>query len=166
MHSSTHQLSNLAAQDIMSSPVTLIAKEMSLKTAARLLRQANVSGAPVVDAEGRCVGVVSAVDFLIHASGEDWPDRRLHGSRGCPHSAWEILESQSAPDLTVEKVMTSDPVTVAPRTPITQIAQAMVDAHIHRVVVVDETNRPRGIVSSTDILAVVARCTQSEARAG
>ncbi len=32
----------------------------------------------------------------------------------------------------------------------------MIDAHIHRVIVVDKDERPIGIVSSTDILAAVA----------
>jgi CBS-domain-containing membrane protein len=33
----------------------------------------------------------------------------------------------------------------------------MIDAHIHRVVVIDEEGKPIGIVSATDVLAVVAR---------
>jgi hypothetical protein len=37
------------------------------------------------------------------------------------------------------------------------LAQNMVDAHIHRVLVVTDQNRPRGIVTSTDILAAVGR---------
>ena len=52
--------------------------------------------------------------------------------------------------------MTADPVTVSPHTPIGKLARLMLDAHIHRVVVVDEQRRPIGIVSSTDILAAVA----------
>jgi predicted transcriptional regulator len=35
------------------------------------------------------------------------------------------------------------------------LARMMLDAHIHRVIVVDEQNRPVGVVSSTDILAAV-----------
>jgi CBS domain-containing protein len=31
----------------------------------------------------------------------------------------------------------------------------MLDAHIHRVVVVDKERRPLGVVSSTDVLAAV-----------
>jgi CBS domain-containing protein len=47
-------------------------------------------------------------------------------------------------------------VTVAPDTPIGDLAQKMVDHHIHRVVVVVDQNRPGGIVTSTDVLAAVA----------
>jgi CBS domain-containing protein len=39
----------------------------------------------------------------------------------------------------------------------------MVDAHIHRVLVVVDESRPQGIVSSTDILAAVARAAQRAA---
>jgi CBS-domain-containing membrane protein len=33
----------------------------------------------------------------------------------------------------------------------------MLDAHIHRVVVVDDFGRPVGIISGTDLLAAIAR---------
>ncbi len=57
----------------------------------------------------------------------------------------------------VRHYMTADPVSVAPSTPVTTLARQMIDAHIHRVIVVDEDGRPLGIVSATDILAAVAR---------
>jgi CBS domain-containing protein len=53
--------------------------------------------------------------------------------------------------------MTPDPVTVAPATPLGELARLMVNAHIHRLIVAGEDRRPVGIVSSTDILAAVAR---------
>ena len=51
--------------------------------------------------------------------------------------------------------MSTDPVTVAPSTPITDLTRKMIDAHIHRVIVVDEQDHPIGVVSSTDVLAAV-----------
>jgi predicted transcriptional regulator len=53
--------------------------------------------------------------------------------------------------------MTADPVTVVSTTPVQKLAQMMLDAHIHRLIVVDRQQRPIGIISSTDILACVAR---------
>src|SRR5262249_9926947 len=110
-------------------------------------------------------GVLSAGDFLIRATGDDWPDRRLRGSVGCAHSAWEILDSPTLHDDEVSRVMTTDPVTVTPESPVGEIARLMVDAHIRRVVVVDDASRPQGIVSSTDILAAVARAAHRPGRA-
>jgi hypothetical protein len=58
--------------------------------------------------------------------------------------------------------MTKDPVLIGPATPIADLARTMVDAHIHRVIVVDMAcQRPLGVVSTMDILAVVARLGQS-----
>src|SRR5262245_46733051 len=54
----------LTAQDVMSREVVTIPQRVSLGDAARLLRRASVSAAPVVDEQGRCVGVLSAADFL------------------------------------------------------------------------------------------------------
>lgn len=46
-------------------------------------------------------------------------------------------------------------------TPIRELARQMIDAHIHRIIVVDDENRPLGIVSSTDLLAALAYTEES-----
>jgi CBS domain-containing protein len=48
----------------MTTTVVTVPETMSLRGAARLLSQASITGAPVVDHSGRCVGVLSATDFL------------------------------------------------------------------------------------------------------
>jgi acetoin utilization protein AcuB len=60
--------------------------------------------------------------------------------------------------------MSPDPVTVTPEVTISALARMMLDAHIHRVIVVDADNRPVGIVSSTDIFAAIARLGAETAR--
>jgi CBS domain-containing protein len=130
---------------------------MPLRDAARLLRQAGVSGAPVVDGAGCCIGVLSAGDFLARAAGGDWPDRRWRGNPGCAHPVGRAAASETLPDGEAGRFMTADPVIAGPKTSIGDLARAMVDAHIHRVFVVDAAGRPVGVVASTDILAAVAR---------
>lgn len=66
------------------------------------------------------------------------------------------MESDHLPTEEIARHMTSAAVTVAPTLRIGEVAQRMVDAHIHRVIVVDVEGHPKGIVSSTDILAAVA----------
>jgi CBS domain-containing protein len=132
---------------------------MSLTGAARLLARAGVSGAPVVDPEGRCVGVLSANDFVAYADKGHRAAKRPH-PRSCAHSAWQVIDFERVPEEEVEQFMTADPATVRPTTPLAELAQMMVDAHIHRLIVVDADDRPVGIVSSTDILAAVARSAQ------
>jgi L-aspartate semialdehyde sulfurtransferase len=53
--------------------------------------------------------------------------------------------------------MTSDVVTTSPTAPLSELARMMTGGRIHRIPVVDERGRPVGIVSTTDVLAAVAR---------
>jgi CBS domain-containing membrane protein len=146
----------LTAADLMSRDLVLIPQHMALRTAARVLSQAQVSGAPVIDGHGSCVGVISATDFLRRAR-EDGHDRRCECSATNICADWQLVETNALPTDTVATQMTRDPVLAPEGMHIGRLAQIMLDAHIHRVIVVGENNRPVGIVSSTDILAAVAR---------
>jgi CBS domain-containing protein len=141
----------------MTADVVLVPRAMSLRAAAHRLTEAGVSGAPVVDEAGKCVGVLSTTDFM-HWVGYE-------GRGDCPpadadpsafHSAWQVVDMGDLPLDEVGGQMTADPVTVFPSTSVAEVARAMIDAHIHRVIVVDALRRPIGIVSSTDVLAAVA----------
>ena len=151
----------LTAADLMSATVITIPHDMSLRGAARLLAQANVSGAPVVDAVGRCIGVLSARDFVGWAERGGPASRRDGGTGDCFCTAWQVMDDDALPTDVVARFMTADPVTAEPTTPIGTAAQMMIDARIHRIIVLDRRDRPVGIVSSTDILAAVARAAQS-----
>ena len=118
-----------------------------------MLSRAHVSGAPVVDDKGRCVGVLSTTDFLHWV--ENGNTRSQPKESVC--HAWQIFGSDASPTDTVGCFMTADPVTVSAGASIGKLAQMMLDARIHRVIVVDADERPIGIVSSTDMLAAVAR---------
>jgi predicted transcriptional regulator len=137
----------------MSRSVLLIPKEMSLTGAAHLLSQAQVSGAPVVDDAGCCIGVLSTTDFLHLVEKGKVP---AHRQLATIHP-WQIVEVAVDYEDSVEFYMNDDPVTAGPTTPIGQIARMMIDAHIHRIIVVDAMNHPIGIVSTTDVLAAVAQ---------
>jgi len=152
----------LWAADIMSHHVVMIPREMSLQGAARMLARAGVSGAPVVDATGRCVGVLSATDFMNWVKEDHKKDLATPGNGGLCTS-WQIPEGSVEANGCVETVMTKDPVLVTPNIKLGELAHMMMDAHIHRLIVVDRLNgRPIGVVSSMDILAAVARADQAQ----
>jgi len=67
-----------------------------------------------------------------------------------------MVDVEKLPTDEVRQFMTPDPVTAQAATSIRDLARMMIDAHIHRVIVVDEGRRPIGVVSSTDLLAVLA----------
>jgi CBS domain-containing protein len=149
-------LFRLTAGELMSPATARVPAGMSLRGAARLLAQAGVSGAPVVDADGRCVGVISATDFLRWAGKGKEADRPWPAVEDAV-CGWEVVAADGLPAGTVGRHMTADPVTVNVTVPLGELARMMLDAHIHRVIVVDRDRRPVGVVSSTDILAAVAR---------
>lgn len=114
-----------------------------MREAGRLLLLHQISGLPVVEADGTCVGVLSTTDFL----------------------RWQITNVEQSPTGEVGQYMTLDPATVTADTPLTELAQRMADAHIHRVLVVDRLYRLVGIISSTDVLAGIVRAGRTEAEA-
>lgn len=77
-------------------------------------------------------------------------------------SEWQIVNVAESVEGLVRDRMTPGPVTARPETPINQLARMMVDAHVHRLLIVDSQNRPLGIVSTTDIVAAMARAGVDE----
>jgi len=160
MPATLQPLVTLTANDVMSRDVFEVAQKVPLREAVRLLMKHHISGAPVVGPDGACVGVISTTDILR------WVNQsNPHKDVEC-HSHeilfdWQIVEVEGLPYEDVEHFMTADPVLIGPDTPIPEIARLMVDGHIHRVIVVDPERRPIGIVSSTDVLACVARADNS-----
>jgi CBS-domain-containing membrane protein len=160
----TRTLFDLTAADLMSREVITVPQEMPLPAAARVLAQAQVGGAPVVDSQGRCVGVFSASDLARRAQLEKRAAQRAPAIPGCVCSDWEVVE-HDWDTLLAESVgwyMTADPVLVSPETRVGELARMMVDAHIHRLIVAGTDRRPTGVVSSTDVLAALARAAREQ----
>lgn len=144
----------LTAADVMSREVVTVPQTMLLHHAAHLLARKQISGAPVVDGNGRCVGILSATDFVRHAEGGPNPVHVTQGSWFC--ADWQVVNLEMLPRDEVRGHMSTDLVTADADVSIKDLARRMLDAHIHRIVVLDAAHHPVGIVSSTDILAAIA----------
>jgi len=68
---------------------------------------------------------------------------------------WTTLQPEITPADPVERWMTVDPITVPATADIHECAQRMLNAHIHRLIVVDEDHRVVGVISSTDLLTAL-----------
>jgi CBS-domain-containing membrane protein len=155
MTTTTKPFAELTAADVMSREVIAVPKHLSLRAAARLLAGSHISGAPVVDHNGRCVGVLSTTDFVEWA-GTEGTTPSEHNNKSACVCEWEIVTANAPPDEQVRDWMTSDLVMALPTASISELARSMIDAHVHRIIVAGADERPIGIVSSTDILAAVA----------
>lgn len=130
---------------IMSSPVITAAPSTSIKEAARLLVQHDISAMPVLDDHGNLIGIVSEAD-LIKVEGR--PDPR---SQATP-----LPPSAGSTPRTVAQVMTRDVISVRAGTEVSQAVRTMLDAGIKRVPVMDG-GRVVGVVSRRDLMRVIAR---------
>jgi len=129
----------LATADLMTIDPVSVAFDAPLEEAERLIRTYRVSGLPVTDRDGTLVGVVSQTDFVHLAS----PDVRS-------------LIRHEPSGIRVGEVMSRPPVTVMLSTPLVEAARLMSDERIHRVVVVDERQRPLGVLSAMDFVTLFA----------
>ncbi len=142
----------LTVADVMTRDVITIAPDTPVQEVAKLLYERHISGAPVVDAGGKVVGVLSEGDLMTHtaALGEEAPPRswwlRLFADR--TSRAEDYLKTHG---LTAADVMTRDPVTVAPDAGLAAVARLLEKHRIKRAPVV-EGGRLVGIVSRANLL--------------
>jgi len=102
----------MKVRDMMTTTVVTATPETPLKEVARRMVERAVSGIPVVDAEGRVLGVVSEADFLLKERGAEGIRHRplawLFGESRATRHAIEKVEAVFARD-----AMTSPAVTIA-----------------------------------------------------
>ena len=128
------------ASDVMSTKLITVTPSTSIMEFARTCTEDGISGAPVVQVDGTLVGVVSKTDIVNHMLDED---PRFGTVEDAP--SW-------AEEREVQDIMQTDVLTVAPDTPVADIAERMAEDRIHRVLVLDR-GKLVGIVTSIDLLA-------------
>ncbi len=149
-------LFELTAADLMSPDLLTLPADMPLRDAGELLARGAVHGAPVVDAAGRCVGVLSASDVSAAPAVAPPPcpkDRVRSVGAACSRNCGPCARPADAQ--TVRQHMTADPVTVNVGAGIRTVARLLTDAHVRRVVVTDAHDRPVGVVSASDLVAAL-----------
>jgi CBS domain-containing protein len=137
--------------DVMTRDIFALSPDTSLETAARLFAQRHITGAPVVNAEGRTIGVVTLADLTD-------PDRDRGNKEGYPlyyqvTDGWAAIlgDATDVADGRVDEVMTHSVITTDASASIQHAAQLMLRSSIHRLLVT-ENEELVGIVSTTDLL--------------
>jgi acetoin utilization protein AcuB len=125
-------------RDRMSSPAMTITPDTSLQAALTLMHEHRFRRLPVVDENGRLVGIVSERD-LLYASPP--PVTLLSG----------LELNHLLTELQVDEIMTRDVLTATPDTFVEDAARLMVDNKIGGLPVVDEDNHVVGVITETDV---------------
>jgi CBS domain-containing protein len=119
----------MIARDIMTRKVCTIHSEASAQEVAQLLDSQRISGAPVVDADGILIGIITEAD---------------------------IISKVNRDGLCVADIMSHELLVVNEETDVSEIAMLLTERKIKRVPVVQD-GKLVGIVSRADIVHAVAQ---------
>ncbi|MDV9186763.1 CBS domain-containing protein [Streptomyces sp. SR27] len=136
--------------DVMTKKVVAVRPGADFKEIVDAMERWKVTAVPVIEGEGRVVGVVSEADLLLK---EEFHDHRP----GLVEQMRRLDATAKAGSRRAEDLMTSPPVTVAPEASLPQAARLMAAHRVKRLPVVDASGVIQGIVSRSDLLKVFLR---------
>ncbi|MFB7242035.1 hypothetical protein CW362_07070 [Streptomyces populi] len=139
--------------DVMTQTVVAVGRDAPFKEIVRTLEQWKVSAMPVLEGEGRVVGVVSEADLLPK---EEFRDEEQSLSR----QQERLADAAKAGATRAAELMSTPAVTVHADATLAQAARIMAVRHVKRLPVVDDIGMLQGIVSRADLLKVFLRPDQ------
>ena len=143
--------------DVMTHTVVAVGRAARFKEIVETMDQWKVSALPVLEGEGRVVGVVSEADLL--------PKEQFRDSEPSRREQLRLLDAMAKAGAgTAEELMTAPAVTVHADATLPEAARIMARRHIKRLPVVDAHGLLVGIVSRSDLLKVFLRSDEDIAR--
>jgi CBS domain-containing membrane protein len=133
---------SMPVSDLMSTDVATLRRNDKLSIADDVMRLGRIRHLPVVDDDGKVVGVLSQRDLFRGALATALG----YGERG----QQKLMEL-----LLVKEVMTNDVITVTGDVLIADAARTMVDRKLGCLPVVDDAGEPIGIVTESDFVRIV-----------
>ncbi|MFA5112011.1 MAG: CBS domain-containing protein, partial [Desulfobaccales bacterium] len=132
------------AREVMTQPAVTIEQDKLVTAAVNLMLKKQVKRLPVIDTDGRLVGILSRLD-VFHTILRECPD-------------WQAFQKQEiAVELRfVSDIMRRDTSTVLPDTPVKEVIRIIDCNDIQRVCVVDREGYFLGLISDRDLLAAFA----------
>jgi CBS-domain-containing membrane protein len=134
----------MLVREVMTSPVVTVPSDWTVKQAVHLLYEGDITAAPVLDDEGRMVGIVSEMDLL---RGEFEADPRAY--------LRPAAEPESPPPAAVEDVMTPRVQTVRENDDVLDLVELMIMTGVKSVPVTRDSDLA-GIVSRRDLMGILA----------
>lgn len=140
-----------AVREVMTSQVVTVHQDASFKAVVRALEERHVDAAPVVDDDGRLVGIVSESDLTCH---EGSPPRLVDWFTKSGRQQTRKSHGHRARDL-----MSTPVQTIAPDATVGAALREMTRHHVGRLVVTDDDGIA-GILTRSDLLRVFLRADE------
>jgi CBS-domain-containing membrane protein len=136
-------LASRKAEEIMSRPAMVIPEDELAVEAVNLMLEKKLKRLPVVDQQGKLVGIVSRVDIfrIIMRKSPDW-------------GAFQAQRIDVQNLQRVSDIMRRETITVAPSTPIEEVLEVINSGDIQRVAVVDPEGIFLGLISDRDLFTL------------
>ncbi len=131
----------IRVKEWMATPVISVEADTPVADAYNIMMERSIRRLPVVH-NGKLVGIVTLGDL-----------REARPSSATSLSIYELNYLLSK--LTVDKVMTHNPFTMSPETPIQMAAKMMMDRKVGGLPVVDEEGTLVGIITESDIFSML-----------
>jgi CBS domain-containing protein len=136
--------------DVMTLPAVAVRRDTRFKDIVRAMTDRHVSAVPVVEGDGRVVGVVSEADLLPK---EEFRDRDLTRAEQLRRRS-DLAKAEA---VTAQEVMSAPAIVVHPDVTLGQAARIMAVKRVKRLPVIDDEGRLVGVVSRGDLLKVFLR---------
>ncbi|MCM8758129.1 MAG: CBS domain-containing protein [Candidatus Omnitrophica bacterium] len=145
----------MKVKEIMKKEVVSLSKDTKIKDAFGKLLQIHISGLPVLDENLRIVGMFTEKDILRAIL----PGYLEKVGRFIYEENPKIIQKKllDIQDLTVEKLMRKDVITVDEDTTLCEVARIMLTQNVRRIPVLDKEKRVIGIVAREDIIKAYAK---------
>ena len=143
----------MRARDIMTTDIVTVPPDLPTEALATLMAERHISGAPVVDADGRLVGLVTDGDLIRRLSAkEDKPASFFAALLG--YNAQQATSYARAHGRRVRDLMSTNLATVPEDATVEEVAHILETKRIRRVPVVRD-GQLVGVVSRADLLRAV-----------
>ncbi len=148
------------ARDIMTKEILTVTPKTSVSELAELFTTHNINGVPVVDDEGRLLGVVTENDLIYQKKKVHIPTviNILDSVIYLESPEKMKQEMQKITGVTVQDIYTSNVITIGQETPIDEIATIMAEKNIHTLPVLDNDNLI-GVIGKGDIIKTLINKT-------
>lgn len=147
---------------VMTRQVTVLRPLMEVHDAARVLEENGIGGAPVVDDDGRFIGMLEDEDLIATEANLHVPTviNLLGVDFSLPWDNMKFKEDfRKAVSTTVGQLMKVEFPSVTPAATLEDVATLMRDEDVNRVVVLEENKTVAGVVTRSDLVRALARET-------